>query len=308
VSSKQPQITVGVTTRNRPAALLRCLESLTLVDHLVGEIIVVDDSSDEPLDSVIRRVPASVSAKLRIVRQEENEGYIVARNTMAKLASYEYMLSMDDDAYVIDAEAIRQALGLMCRDSLIGAVAFAQAEADGSPWPAAMQPSPVSYTCYVPAFIGFAHLLRRTVFLELGGYQELFHYYGEEKDYCLRLLNVGYSVVYVPGARVAHVPDPSGRSLSRYLRHVVKNDCLSALFNEPLLLLVVSLPLRLVRYGRMRRQSGARDPGGMWWIVRQLLAAMPRVWRGRKPVRWASVRNWRRLRRTWPAVRAAEAV
>jgi GT2 family glycosyltransferase len=307
MSINQPRITVGVTTRNRPAALRKCLESLTLLGDLVGEVIVVDDSSDEPLDSVVRQLPASVSAKLRIVRQEGSEGYIVARNTIAKLASHDFMLLMDDDAYVIDAETIRRAIELMHRDSRVGAVACAQAEADGSPWPAAMQPSPVSYTCYVPAFIGFAHVLRRSVFLELGGYQELFHFYGEEKDYCLRLLDAGYSVVYVPAARVAHVPDPSGRSPSRYLRYVIKNDCLAALFNEPLLMVVVSVPIRLIRYRRMRRQSGVADPGGMSWIVRQLIAALPQVWRGRKPVRWASVRTWRRLQRTWPAVPSAEA-
>jgi len=64
-----PQITVGVTTRNRPAALLKCLESLMLLGDLVGEVIVVDDSSDQPLDGMIRQVPAPVSAKLRLVWQ-----------------------------------------------------------------------------------------------------------------------------------------------------------------------------------------------------------------------------------------------
>jgi GT2 family glycosyltransferase len=208
---------------------------------------------------------------------------------------------------VIDADAVRQPLDLMRRDPRIGAVACAQAEADGSPWPAAMQPAPVSYACYVPAYIGFAHLLRRSLFLELGGYQEAFHFYGEEKDYCLRLLNAGYCVVYMPGARVAHVPDPSGRNPVRYLRHVIKNDCLSAMFNEPLPMLVVSLPIRLVRYRRMRKDSGISDPGGLWWIIRQLVTSLPRVWRERRPVRWASVRNWWRLHRTFPALDSAHA-
>ena len=79
------------------------------------------------------------------------------------------------------------------------------------------------------------------------------------------------------------------------------------MFNEPLPMLVVSLPIRLIRYGRMRKNSGVSDPGGLWWIIRQLATSMPRVWRGRRPVRWASVRNWRRLHRTTPALDSAHA-
>ena len=63
-------------------------------------------------------------------------------------------------------------------DPRVAAIAFAQGESDGSAWPAAMQPSPATSPCVVASFIGFAHLLRRDVFLDLGGYQESFIYYG----------------------------------------------------------------------------------------------------------------------------------
>ena len=148
-----------------------------------------------------------------------------------------------------------------------------------------MQPSPVDYRCYVPAYIGCAALLRRSAFVKLGGYQESFHFYGEEKDYCLRLLDAGYDVVYLPDARVAHVPDPAGRSDSRYLRYVIRNDCLSALYNEPLPMAVITAPIRLARYAAMHRHSGDDDPGGLRWIVGELIAAMPAVWRDRRAIK-----------------------
>jgi GT2 family glycosyltransferase len=170
-----------------------------------------------------------------------------------------------------------------------------------------MQPSAVDYACFIGSYIGFAHLLRRSVFLRLGGYQESFHFYGEEKDFCLRLLNAGYRVVYLPDARVAHVPDPAGRSRDRYLRYVIRNDCLSALFNEPMLLAMVTVPIRLRRYRAMARHSESVDPDGFRWIVRELVATFPTVWRTRKPVRWASIREWRRLRRAPPVFELAEA-
>ena len=72
------------------------------------------------------------------------------------------------------------------------------------------------------------------MFLALGGYRESFVFYGEEKEYCLRLLDRGYRVVYLPDALVVHAQDAGGRTPQRYLRYVTRNDCLNALYNEPL--------------------------------------------------------------------------
>jgi len=293
-------ITVGITTRNRPESLQRCLQSLTLLNDVIGEVIVVDDTSDPPIGQSLGPVPGALAAKLRIVEQLKHEGYIVARNTVVRQARFEHVFLLDDDAFVIDADAVRRALALMTQNASVGAVACAQAEADGSPWPPAMQPSPVDYVCYVCSFIGFAHIVRRSVFLQLGGYRESFYFYAEEKEFCLRLLSAGYHVVYLPDARIAHVPDSSGRSPSRYLRHVVRNDCLGALYNEPLPMLIVSLPIRFARYLRMRRAGGV-ERGGLRWIVGELVTKLPSVWVDRKPLPWASFRRWRQLRREKPA-------
>jgi GT2 family glycosyltransferase len=295
------RLTVGITTRNRAGSLLRCLASIQLIDDLVSEIIVVDDSSEPPIGEMLRQAPDAVRSRMRFIEQPGAQGPIVARNTIMRLAARDLVLNLDDDAFVIEGAAVRNALRVLEEHPSVAAVACAQAEADGSPWPAAMQPSPAGYPCYVPTFIGFAHVLRRQVFLELGGYQESFHFYGEEKDYCLRLLNAGYDVVYLPDARVAHVPDPSGRSNARYLRYVIRNDCLSALYNEPLPMALVTVPIRVARYVAMRRHGDVKDPGGLRWVIGELLSSVPAVWRTRKPMRWASIRRWRHLRRTWPA-------
>ena len=300
MASLTERISVGIATRNRRGSLLRCLTSLGLIEDMFDEVLVVDDSSDQPLGNVGAEVPPEVARKLRVILQPGRQGPIVARNTTVRLARNECVLLMDDDAYVIDAVAIRRAVDVITRHRDVGAVAFAQAEADGAAWPAAMQPAVASRACYVPAYIGFAHLLRRSVFLELGGYLEPLHFYGEEKDYCLRLLNAGYAVVYVPDARVAHVPDRSGRSSSRYLRYVIRNDCLSALYNEPLPLPLATVPLRLMRYLSMRRHGRVDDPGGLSWILRELASALPSAYRNRRPVAWRTFVRWRKLRMSPP--------
>jgi GT2 family glycosyltransferase len=293
------RLTVGVVTKNRPASLRQCLASLAVLDDVVSDVIVVDDTSDVPADRGLVDLPPAIARKLRVIRQERHEGYIVARNAIMREATTEYVLLMDDDAALIEGESLREAVRLLDAQPRIGAIACAMAERDGTPWHPATQPAPVDYTCYVPSFIGFAHILRRRLFLELAGYREAFHFYGEEKDYCLRMIDAGFDVVYMPAARVIHAPDPAGRSQSKYVRYVIRNDCLFALYNEPLPLALASLPIRLARYRSMSRDFD--DRGGFAWIVRDLVRQLPSILASRRPVSWTTVRRWRRVGRTWPA-------
>ncbi|HKY04075.1 MAG TPA: glycosyltransferase [Blastocatellia bacterium] len=292
-------LTVGITTRNRLDSLIRCVASLGIISHLAHEIIVIDDCSDAPVEGPLRQsLPPDFSIPLTVIRHSQNDGPIVARNRVARLAKRNLILSLDDDAAILEPGAIERAVELISSDRMIGAVALAQADGPGRPWPELMQPSPVRYTCYVAAFIGFATVIRRDDFLSLGGYRSRFYYYGEEKEYCLRLLDSGRHVVYLPGALVGHFPDPSGRSMQKYLRHVIRNDCLGAIYNEPLPLLALSIPVRLCAYLKMKRHSKVKDPNGFIWIVGELLKL--NVWKERRPLKWKTFRRWRDIKRSWP--------
>jgi GT2 family glycosyltransferase len=289
VSDVAPRISVGITTRNRPASLERCLASLRHIAHLSPEVFVFDDRSDVPVARSL-----SPDSGIRVLR---GTGYIAGRNAIVAAASSDSVLLLDDDAALIGAPAIEQALEVLRQDPAVAAIAFAQADADGKPWPEPMQPGLGAAPRYVPSFIGFAHLVRRDVFLRLGGYRERFVFYGEEKDYCLRLIDEGYHIVYIPQALVTHAQDKTGRNSQRYLRHVTRNDCLFALLNEPLTRVWWSFPGRFARYFSMRRAWKVRDGWGWLWLLWELGAHVPWVLRERRPVSLRSIRAWQRLRR-----------
>ncbi len=289
-------LTVGITTRNRPDSLGRCLASLIVLGDLVSEVIVIDDASDEPPVEALKALPAALASRLTFVRQHGGGGPIVARNTIVRRARTSFVLLLDDDTVLLDSGPLLEAVGILADHPEVAAVACAQAEADGSPWPAGAQPSPADYPCLVPAFTGFAHIVCRAAFLEIGGYRESLVFYGEEKELCLRWLDAGRMVLYLPQVRVVHAPDPSGRSASRYLRQVIRNDCLGAMYNEPLPLALITVPLRLYRYFVMRRHARVRDVGGFGWIVGELIRLLPDIARSRRPVRWQTIRLWRSLR------------
>jgi GT2 family glycosyltransferase len=291
MSEAKPVLTVGITTRNRHDSLQRCVESLRLLDHLSPEILIFDDASDVPVADMLIAQP-----RLRIIRDDRGPGNIVGRNALMTQASADAVLLLDDDAALLAAAGIERALEILSRDSDVAAIAFAQANEDGRPWPETMQPGLGQSPRYVAAFIGFAHLLRRDVFLRLGGYRERFVFYGEEKEYCLRLLDRGLRVVYLPDALVIHAQDASGRAPQRYLRYVTRNDCLNALYNEPLRRVVWLVPARLALYFKMRARWGVNDPAGLLWILKEVAANAGAALRARKPVSRRTLAAWRRLR------------
>lgn len=289
------RLTIGITTRDRPAALERCLRSLSVVAHLSPEVLVFDDASSTPVSDALDAW--HVPVRVRVLRDDRAPGVVVGRNRLVREATAPVVFLMDDDAAFLNAEAIERAMRLLDADRQIGAIAFAQCDLTGARWDERMQPGRSPVACYVAAFIGFAHLVRREVFTAVGGYRESFEFYGEEKDFCLRLIDAGYRTLYLPDALVIHEPDQAGRSKQRYLRYVTRNDCLTALYNEPLSRLVWLVPARLALYFRMRRAWNTDDPWGWAWILRELWKNAGSVYRDRKPVSRATVEMWKRLRR-----------
>lgn len=289
------RLTIGITTRHRPRALARLIDSLALLADFEPSVIVFDDGSEPPAQDTLAAMTTSLP--VRIIRDDSGAAYIAGRNRIVRHADTPFVLLLDDDAVILDAQPVRDALAILQRDTTVAAVGFAQAEADGQPWPLPMQPGRGEVPSLVPAYIGFAHLVRRDTFLAMGGYQELFEFYGEEKELCIRLWQAGHKVVYLPAARIAHVPDSGGRSNSRYVRYAIRNDCLFSILNEPLPLPLVSVPVRLRRYLNMAKGVDGGDKGGLRWLVADLIRVLPTAWRRRQAVSWKTLRYWRHLGR-----------
>jgi GT2 family glycosyltransferase len=294
-------LTVGISTRNRRDVLLRSLRSLRHVEPLTDRVIVFDDGSDAPVEPGLREaLGEDAPPRLSVVRHEAAAGVSAGRNRIAREARTPWVLYLDDDAVLLSPDAVRAGIAVLERDPAVAAVAFPQSDEGGRLLPPGAQPSAATEPSLVRSFIGFAHLVRREAVLAAGGYREVLQINGEERELSLRLLDAGHRIVYLPDAPIAHLASQAGRDLNHYLFQVVRNDVLAAMLNEPLPLAVASVPVRLWRYFPMRRGWGADDPGGFGRIVRALAEALPRVRRERSPVRWSTLREWRRLAQSPP--------
>jgi GT2 family glycosyltransferase len=56
----------------------------------------------------------------------------------------------------------------------------------------------------VPMLSGAAILARREMINDVGGFDERFHVYGEDNEWCLRIIRAGWHLMFEPGAIVLH--------------------------------------------------------------------------------------------------------
>lgn len=96
MSPQNPTFSLIIPTYERPAQLIKCLESITRLDYSKDEfeVIVVDDGSKNPPEQIVD----SFSDRLNIMLfTQNNAGPAGARNTGAEKANGEFLAFTDDD-------------------------------------------------------------------------------------------------------------------------------------------------------------------------------------------------------------------
>ena len=224
-------ISFVLPTRDRPGALARTLRSLGGLDPERyaclggGEVIVVDNGGDA-------NVPYRLSNGfgVRLIRERENVG-TAARNTGARSAVGAWLVMLDDDSEPVEAEGggagpeqhglVDVVMDAPADVAAIGAEIFLPSSLHGD-GPLAGRPRREAGG-RPEVFVGCGALIRRDVFLEVGGYDAGFGYYAEEYDLCARLLLGGWRVTHDRRFRVAHHKVEHGRDMDRIVRMLVRN-------------------------------------------------------------------------------------
>jgi N-acetylglucosaminyl-diphospho-decaprenol L-rhamnosyltransferase len=230
------EVSAVVVTYNALPYVERTLES---VEGL--EIVVVDHgSTDGTLELVRERFPA-----VKLVEQE-NLGLAAGWNRGVRETSAPFVLVLNSDAWVVDDAAGR--LVAFARERERAAyVAPRLRNPDGTlqrsvrafptPWRLATEylflrklapESRLLNAFYAGGFDhedvrevdfakGAAFLLRREAFDDVGPFDEGFFLFSEETDWCYRLHQAGWEVLFYPGAEAVHVGGASWRRESAAL-------------------------------------------------------------------------------------------
>jgi GT2 family glycosyltransferase len=323
VSPVSAPVTAIVLAHSRPETTLETVDRLQAIEP-VREILVVDTGS-----MGIAAMADARGGKARGVRTADIG--IGGRNAGAREASHELLVMLDDDSWPLPGAVERLAAALeanpgtavagglvrnvdpagdVLTDTRVGSFDWwlrAGRPGDGGP-------------AGLPAFF-FPEggcMVRRTPFLEVGGFFEPYHFAAVEMELTTRLVGAGWDVRYVPDALFDHLrAGPEALVTGRTTLHYrIRNQLWYFWLRFP----APVAARRIVAYGLFDLlEAAARGHPGAWlpavreaWRererVRPFRAPLPRAAlrraelnRGRRHLAWLAHQVWSRLSRRGPA-------
>ena len=225
-------LSIVIASHNTRQLLDDCLRSIAAAEAPEGglEVIVVDNASSDGSPGMV----ADKYSHVKLLASLMNDGYSAANNKGAAQAKGEYVLFLNSDT-LLAQNALIGPLNYMRNQPCIGALTVRLVYPNGerdpdnhrgfpTPWNAfchfsglskLMSGSPrfngycMSYADFsetheVPVIAGSYMMMPRSLHEDLGGWDATYFFYGEDIDYCYRIHQAGYQVVYYPHAEVLH--------------------------------------------------------------------------------------------------------
>jgi len=228
--SATPRISLILVLYNRAELTFACLRSIVECRGEELEVIIVDNASSDDTSKLLERIDGA-----RIIQNSENLNFLLAVNQAARVASGETILLLNNDAQLLPG-TIRNALRTLDSSADIGAVGGKIVLLDGALQEAGsivwQDGSCLGYgrgdDPLAPAYMfrrnvdycsGAFLITPRRLWEQLGGFDEAYlPAYYEEADYCMRLWDSGYRVVYEPDAIIVHYEFASSVSTARAIQ------------------------------------------------------------------------------------------
>ncbi|HBW21908.1 MAG: hypothetical protein A2X28_02080 [Elusimicrobia bacterium GWA2_56_46] len=239
---QQPIVFIVLLNWNRPQDTLDCIASLRKRPYHNSRIVVVDNGS---IDDSVERI-RNAGGNLVLLESGTNLGFTGGNNLGMQYAldnGADYIFVLNNDTLVVD-DVIETMVGAAESDSHIGIVTpkicfhpqcnliwFGGAEFNSC----SMTGRCVGYTQEdygqfdaaqdVPWATGCAMLIRRSVIESVGYFCDDYFAVFEDLDYCFRVVNRGYRIVYSPSAVVWHKESKSagGRDAPSYVYYQTRN-------------------------------------------------------------------------------------
>jgi GT2 family glycosyltransferase len=224
-----PLVSIIIPTRDKVKLLRRCIRSIrqkSTYNHY--EIIVVDNCSTK---SETARYLAEMSAdpSFRVLSFNEPFNYSRLNNVAAKEARGDFLLFLNNDTEVISPDWLEEMLGHAQRPE-VGAVGAKLLFPNGTIQHGGvivglggvaghafygMRGSEQGYmglatvTRNCTAVTAACLMTRRSIFEEVGGFDEKLDVAYNDVDFCLKMIQRGYYIVYTPHAVLRHYESAS---------------------------------------------------------------------------------------------------
>ena len=232
-------LSIIIVNWNGGDLLSRCVETIVAsAPRLTYEVVVIDnDSNDNSLDQLQATEAGKLlksNQQLRIFNNSENKGFGAANNQAFDLTDspFVFLLNLDTEVHPGTIDTLMRT---MLSDPKIGACGPKILNPDGSLQISAFfNPPRVWHTILsqlklyyllpprirgelllgrhwdhdrqreVPMISGAAIFARRQMIEEVGGFDERFHMYSEDNEWCWRITQSPWKLMFVPEAVVLH--------------------------------------------------------------------------------------------------------
>ncbi len=241
------KVCIGITTKNRCDILPKAIQSGLDQLYPSKEVLVFDDGSTDETKSLQPQFP-----DVKWMREEESIGLLAARNKMMKATDAELFVSLDDDAWFLKRDEIGIAVELFKKNPNLGAISFDVLQKDTKRFNQVERTEPIPTNVY----IGCGHMLRLSAVAEAGYYVPFPVKYGhEEKDLCIRMLDHGREIEFLPGVHVWHDFTQVERNRPEQRRSFIINDLVYPFRRVPLIYLLPVMAKKI----RQKLKSGDDD-------------------------------------------------
>jgi GT2 family glycosyltransferase len=224
------KVSIIIINYNGKHNLEKCLNSLSKINYVNIEIIVVDNNSkDDSVDFITKNFPNSILIKLN-----ENKGFAEPNNIASKIATGEFLLFLNNDT-IVTPDFISELLKPLQHDSQIGICQSLLLHPDHSIDSSGdfidklgvvyNSRTPISEIREISSARGASMMIRKNIFDQLEGFDEKFYFSFEDVDLSWRCWIAGYKILVVPKSIVYHLGGQTYKKLKDNLAfHGFKNQ------------------------------------------------------------------------------------
>lgn len=227
------ELTIIIVNYASKEFLRNCLASLRQNGPSEAEIIVVNNDPQENLDELLVIFPT-----IKIVENAGNGGFGQANNLAAQKAQGKNLLFLNPDTEIRRAGLV-EALTMLTADADLGVIGARLLAENGETqawcagveaslsdliknnlgWSRSRQIWEKREKTSVDWVSGAAMLVKKEVFMAVGGFDEQFFMYFEDMDLCRRVRTYGKKVLFLPQWEVIHYGGKSQRDKQKQKKY-----------------------------------------------------------------------------------------
>lgn len=229
-----------IVNYNVTECLRNCLQSIEkYAAEISHEVIVIDNASpDSSWKTLIKEFP-----NVKFIENTANEGFSKANNKAVKTAAGEYLYFLNPDTE-LEGFYLNELLNFAESTENFGSLGLRMHDEDGNFLPESKRSVPDISSSFEKFFINFKEnrkksyyrddipenavaevevltganlLVKKDIYLKIGGFDERYFMYGEDIDLCYTLMNSGYKNFYYGKYSILHHKGKSTVKDSKYL-------------------------------------------------------------------------------------------